>query len=262
MDWQIPGHFFPIPCFCSPEMLVNSAVNNLSEFMVYKPSFAHIKILTQFPENLRSWDFYTFYYVYWIIFYAIHKIIIDMWKIIRIIWCMQSKSDWHRHGHKSQPLAAPQRSGKVSNTQVSRVSWGWIPDQARKTNTTVNKTTRYIADDIKVGRTDLSEWVFPSGEGTPLDLHNVAKREFPKCLQRARLRRIRFHEHNLRHTMASLLIQNGAPLAYAKDQLGHSSRKITVDIYGHLVPGVNRQEMNRLPSLNSVQSTDLKMKGK
>jgi integrase len=62
--------------------------------------------------------------------------------------------------------------------------------------------------------------------------------------------------------MASLLIQNGAPLAYAKDQLGHSSRKITVDIYGHLVPGVNRQEMNRLPSLNSVQSTDLKMKGK
>ena len=137
-----------------------------------------------------------------------------------------------------------------------------FPTRPGKTNTTVNKTTRYIADDIKVGRTDLSEWVFPSGEGTPLDLHNVAKREFPKCLQRARLRRIRFHEHNLRHTMASLLIQNGAPLAYAKDQLGHSSRKITVDIYGHLVPGVNRQEMNRLPSLNSVQSTDLKMKGK
>jgi integrase len=38
-------------------------------------------------------------------------------------------------------------------------------------------------------------------------------------------------------------------MAYVKEQLGHSSIKLTVDIYGHLVPGANRQEMNRLPSL-------------
>ena len=80
-------------------------------------------------------------------------------------------------------------------------------------------------------------------------MHNVERREFEKCLQAAKLRKIRFHD--LRHTTASLLIQNGAPLAYVKDQLGHSSIKITVDIYGHLVPGANRQEMNRLPSLKT-----------
>ena len=55
-------------------------------------------------------------------------------------------------------------------------------------------------------------------------------------------------EHNLRHTFASLLIQNGESLAYVKEQLGHSSIKMTVDIYGHLVPGANRQAVNRLPS--------------
>jgi integrase len=49
------------------------------------------------------------------------------------------------------------------------------------------------------------------------------------------------------HTFASLLIQNGESLTYIKDQLGHSSIKTTVDIYGHLVPGANRQAMNRLP---------------
>jgi hypothetical protein len=32
-----------------------------------------------------------------------------------------------------------------------------------------------------------------------------------------------------------------------KDQLGYSSIKTTGDIYGHLVPGANRQAVNRLP---------------
>lgn len=31
-----------------------------------------------------------------------------------------------------------------------------------------------------------------------------------------------------------------------KDQLGHSSSAITVDLYGHLIPGGNRQAMDRL----------------
>jgi integrase len=54
-------------------------------------------------------------------------------------------------------------------------------------------------------------------------------------------------EHNLRPTFASLLIQNGESLAYVKEQMGHLSIKVTVDVYGHLVPGANRQAMNRLP---------------
>jgi integrase len=60
----------------------------------------------------------------------------------------------------------------------------------------------------------------------------------------------------LRHTFASLLIQNGESLAYVKDQLGHTSIKTTVDIHGHLVPGANRQAVSRLPSINgnSVQN--------
>jgi len=52
----------------------------------------------------------------------------------------------------------------------------------------------------------------------------------------------------------SLIIQNGESLAYVKEQLGHSSIKITVDVYGHLVPGANRQAVNRLPSLGGFQA--------
>jgi integrase len=79
-------------------------------------------------------------------------------------------------------------------------------------------------------------------------MDNVKVRYFHKCLTKAGIRRIRFHDL---HTFASLLIQNGESLAYVKDQLGHSSIKMTVDVYGHLVPGANRAAVNRLLGLNS-----------
>jgi integrase len=76
-----------------------------------------------------------------------------------------------------------------------------------------------------------------------LDASNIRK-VFDGCLTHAGLRKIRFHD--LRHSFASWLIANGESLAYVKDQLGHHSIQITVDTYGHLVPGANRQVVNRL----------------
>ena len=48
------------------------------------------------------------------------------------------------------------------------------------------------------------------------------------------------------HTFASRLIEQGESLAYVRDQLGHHSIKITVDIYGHLTPGANRAAVDKL----------------
>ena len=55
--------------------------------------------------------------------------------------------------------------------------------------------------------------------------------------------------HDLRHTYASLLIQNGASLTYEKDQMGHSSIQTTVNVYGHLVPGANKHEVDKLDEI-------------
>jgi integrase len=84
-----------------------------------------------------------------------------------------------------------------------------------------------IADDL----------VFPSKAGTVVDPNNLVHYQFLPCLAHAGLRRFRFHD--LRHTFGSLLIQDGASLAYVKDQMGHSSIQITVDTYGHLIPGAD-----------------------
>jgi len=80
-------------------------------------------------------------------------------------------------------------------------------------------------------------------EGTALEERNV-RHVFTRMLEKAELRRIRVHD--LRHTFASLLLQQGESVVYVKEQLGHGSVQITVDTYGHLIPGANRAAVDRL----------------
>ena len=89
----------------------------------------------------------------------------------------------------------------------------------------------------------MPEWVFPSLEGTALEERNV-RHVFTRMLEKAELRQIRVHD--LRHTFASLLLQQGESVVYVKEQLGHGSIQITVDTYGHLIPGANRAAVDRL----------------
>ena len=98
--------------------------------------------------------------------------------------------------------------------------------------------------------------VFPSDAGTPIEMNNFSKRVFQPLLTAAGLRKIRFHD--LRHTFGSLLIQTGASLAYVRDQMGHSSIQVTVDIYGHLIPGSNISFVDKLDGLTCPQQSAIK----
>ena len=78
--------------------------------------------------------------------------------------------------------------------------------------------------------------------------------------------------NDLRHTYASLLLQADEPIGYVKQQLGHSSIQVTVDRYGHFVPGANRSAVDRLadatdPALSnfdfsSIQDDRVNRKGR
>ena len=73
--------------------------------------------------------------------------------------------------------------------------------------------------------------IFPSNKGTPLEPSNMRK-DFNRVLEKAGLAKIRFHD--LRHTAASLMLNNGIPVIVVSKVLGHSKPSITMDIYGHL----------------------------
>ena len=122
-------------------------------------------------------------------------------------------------------------------------------DERRDAPTVVNETmegwlfrTPESVTSSEKGKRERTHGAKPRG-GTQIDPSNLRK-IFNRLLADAGLRRVRFHD--LRHSFASLLLQNGESLAYVKEQMGHSSINVTVDIYGHLVPGGNRQAVDRL----------------
>ncbi len=91
------------------------------------------------------------------------------------------------------------------------------------------------------------ELVFPNTLGKPENNSNVLRRVFHPALRRAGLRKVRFHD--LRHTYASLLIANGEHPKYIQTQMGHSSIKVTMDTYGHLMQATNAQAAEKLATL-------------
>jgi integrase len=88
------------------------------------------------------------------------------------------------------------------------------------------------------------EWLF-RGKVPKLPMHpNGFQFIWLKLIARAGLKRR--PPHSLRHTYVSLLVEHGANMLYIRDQLGHTSIKITMDIYGHLMPGAELRGSEKL----------------
>ncbi len=103
---------------------------------------------------------------------------------------------------------------------------------------------------LKRGWREMPLWVFCNDAGNPLDPSRVRK-VFGRVLKAAELPP-HFHPHCLRHTFASLLLQQGESPAYVQRQLGHASIKLTVDTYGKWLPMGNKQAVDRLDSGSKV----------
>ena len=86
--------------------------------------------------------------------------------------------------------------------------------------------------------------VFPNEAGQPMDHNNFNSRCFRRALKTSGIGKMRFH--HLRHTYASLLIEQGENLKYIQTQLGHSSPSVTLNVYAHLMKPVNPESACRL----------------
>lgn len=93
--------------------------------------------------------------------------------------------------------------------------------------------------------------VFPGDKGKSVNDRKLLRSYFVPALQQAELRHFRFHD--LRHTFGSLLIEEGAPLPYVRDQMGHSSIQVTADKYVHLVARRNVHFIDRLDASTTTQ---------
>jgi integrase len=91
--------------------------------------------------------------------------------------------------------------------------------------------------------------VFASELGTPLNERNLAQRHFNKILKDAGLDNLEFVPYSLRHTCATLLLLKGVNIKVVSERLGHSSVKITLDTYSHVLPGMQESASNELEEL-------------
>ncbi|MFG3001540.1 tyrosine-type recombinase/integrase [Streptomyces sp. NPDC048340] len=93
--------------------------------------------------------------------------------------------------------------------------------------------------------------VFTTPAGRPLDPANLTRR-FRTFLDRAGLRRIRFHD--LRHSTATLLLEQGVDLVVIKELLGHAHIGVTAGVYAHVRLRLQRQAIDALG--NALSPTD------
>lgn len=89
------------------------------------------------------------------------------------------------------------------------------------------------------------EWglVFTDGDGTPLQPERVSY-EFRRLVRVLDVPVIRLHD--LRHTHASLLLAQGAPMKLVSERLGHAKIAMTMDNYAHLLPAMDGEATAKL----------------
>lgn len=96
---------------------------------------------------------------------------------------------------------------------------------------------RQLEEYMVIGRPE-QDLVFTSERGTPINPHNLT-RHFNRTIEQLGLRRIRFHD--LRHTHATMLLEDGVHPKIVSERLGHSQISITMDTYSHVLPRIQKE---------------------
>ena len=85
--------------------------------------------------------------------------------------------------------------------------------------------------------------------GLPLQKNNLGQREYARIIKAAGVRPITFH--GLRHTCATLLFEAGVPVKVIQERLGHRRVEITLGVYAHALPSMQRDAAARIAGLLS-----------
>lgn len=88
--------------------------------------------------------------------------------------------------------------------------------------------------------------VFAQVNGKPLQPTEMS-RNYRKMVDKSGLPYIRFHD--LRHTHATLLLQQGVHPKVVSERLGHSTISITMDIYTHVLPNMQKEAAHQFEQL-------------
>jgi len=96
---------------------------------------------------------------------------------------------------------------------------------------------RRVAGDSSIA--PIQDLVFTSPTGAPIDGRILIRSWFRPLLKKAGLPPIRIHD--LRHSYASIALALGVHPKVVQEALGHSTIAVTLDLYSHVVPSLQRE---------------------
>ncbi len=104
-----------------------------------------------------------------------------------------------------------------------------------------------LVSKLKIHILELKKEALTKGERAgylfPGITQRMVQNAFIKTCRMAKVRRRRVHD--LRHSYASVLLMKHYSPAYVQKQLGHHSITMTVDLYGHWIPGEGKRDLDR-----------------
>lgn len=110
---------------------------------------------------------------------------------------------------------------------------------------------RQLEAKLKVGPVwEEHDLVFCNNHGKFMDNPDLLKR-FGRLLKAAGLPPMHFHD--LRHSAATFLLAMGVHAKIAQELLGHSNIAITLNIYSHVLPSLQREAVDKLSNLFDQQ---------
>lgn len=147
---------------------------------------------------------------------------------------------------------------------LGRTSAGFIVKEQPKTSSgrrsiyittnTINVLKKHrrkqLQESLMLGITS-PEFVFLNTKGKFYDLTSI-HRVFRKLIKKAGVPKIRLHD--LRHTHATFLLQEGIHPKIVSERLGHGNVSITLDIYSHVIPSMQKEAAKAFQSFESTLS--------
>jgi len=97
------------------------------------------------------------------------------------------------------------------------------------------------------------DFVFIRPNGSPIN-PNALTLAFKRIIKRAGLRGIRIHD--LRHTHATLMLKAGVHPKVVSERLGHANIGITLDIYSHVLPGLQEAAAEKFDKIFEADSNE------
>jgi integrase len=156
----------------------------------------------------------------------------------RVLSVRRSRTVVRQKGEKTVEILSLPKSRHARAVDLGRLAVEALRAQRRET----------VRIDLSMAASARPVFSYPDGTRIPPDMASkrfgaAVRRYNAACAPDDRVPQIRLHD--LRHTHATHLLQAGAQPKVVQERLGHSTISITMDLYSHVMPTVQREAVDR-----------------